>query len=57
MPFLTRRQALIGIAKGLGGAALGVVRHWFGMPTVRAQGPPPTRTFLPLVSSGAAGQI
>jgi hypothetical protein len=42
MPFLTRRQALIGIAKALGGAALGV-RQWFGAPTVQAQGPSPTR--------------
>jgi hypothetical protein len=57
MAFLTRRQALIGIAKALGGAALGFVRHWFGMPAVQAQGPPPARIFLPLVSSGANNEV
>jgi hypothetical protein len=57
MPFLTRRQVLTGMAKALGGAALALVRHWFGMPAVQAQAPPPTRIFLPLVSSGAAGQF
>ena len=49
MPFLTRRQVLTGMAKALGGAALALVRHWFGMPAAQAQVPPPTRIFLPLL--------
>ena len=53
MPSLTRRQILTGMAKGLGGAALAFLRHWFGMPAVQAQGPSPSRIFLPLVSGGA----
>jgi hypothetical protein len=53
VPSLTRRQVLSGIAKALGGAALAYVRHWFGVPTVQAQGSPSSRIFLPLVSGGA----
>ena len=53
MPSLSRRQVLTGIAKALGGAALAFVRHWFGVPPVQAQGSPPSRIFLPLVSGGA----
>jgi hypothetical protein len=53
MSSLTRRQVLTGMAKALGGAAMAFVRHWFGMPTVQAQGPPPARIFLPLVKGGA----
>jgi hypothetical protein len=52
VPSFTRRQVLTGLAKALGGAALGFVRHWIGMPTVQAQGPLASRIFLPLVASG-----
>jgi hypothetical protein len=45
------------MAKVLGGTALALVRHWFGVPTVQAQGSPSSRTFLPLVSGGADKKV
>jgi hypothetical protein len=53
MPPLTRRQVFTGMAKVLGGAALALVRDWFGIPSVQAQSPSSSRIFLPVVSGGA----